>query len=593
MSKKMLINTIDEEESRMAIVEDGRLKEYDIKMSVREPTTGNVYKGIVKKVERGLRAAFVDYGGKKNGFLPLHDVSPDYLDEKSGKLEVGQEILVKVLREEKGNKGAMLTTYVSLPGRYIVLMPNKSSTGISRKIEDEHDRKRLKEMMEQVIKEEGIGFIVRTAGMNRTKQELTRDYQMLLRLFKNLKKKATKVTAPAVIYHDSDFAVRAFRDYYTSDIDEILVDNVDTYRKMRDYCRAVSPRHVKMIKQYKDEIPIFDQYKIEDQITAIYQERVNLKSGAYLVINPTEAMTTIDVNSGRASSRRDVEETAYRTNLEAAKEIARQLRLRDLGGLIVIDFIDMREQKHISEIEKAFKNALSVDRARIQLARISKFGMLELSRQKKQSTIQEISYATCPHCRGSGVRPSIEYMALNAYRRIKSESVKGAAASIKVVLPNEVSNYLVNQKRKELSNLENMYDISIHISGQPGMVWGESQFEIVKKEIDISNNIEVIPDANSKEVEQKPADKAPSRGPEKQRRRRPRHGRPRRTDQKGGEVLKGDQADASPERDQSPQRDVSPERDKSPEREEPDSKDLQSSKVMKSVISKVYGLFKN
>ncbi|MBN2568518.1 MAG: ribonuclease E/G [Deltaproteobacteria bacterium] len=575
MSKKMLINTIDEEESRMAIVEDGQLKEYDIKMLVKEPTTGNIYKGIVKKVERGLRAAFVDYGGKKNGFLPLHDVSTEYIDEKSGKLSVGQEILVKVLREEKGNKGAMLTTYVSLPGRYIVLMPNKISTGISRKIDDESDRKRLKELMEQVIKEDGVGFIVRTAGMNRTKQELTRDYQMLLRLLKDIKRKAARLPAPALIYRESDFAVKAFRDYYTSDIEEILVDDINTYRKMREYCRTVSPRQVKMVKQYRDETPIFDQYAIEDQIKAIYQERVNLKSGAYLVINPTEAMTTIDVNSGRASNRRDVEETAYKTNLEAAKEIARQLRLRDLGGLIVIDFIDMREQKHIAETEKTFKNALSVDRARIQLAKISKFGMLELSRQKKQSTIQEISYARCPHCRGSGMRPSIEYMALNAYRRIKSEAVKAEASSIRIVLPDEVSNYLVNQKRKELNNLESKYEVSIHISGQSDMVWGESQFEIVKKETDISNGMIVAVEPSPSVEEQRPEEKLPLRATERQRRRRPRPYRKKRADQKGTEAQDELQGEASSETG------------------EKWTEELQRSKIVKSVIDKVYGLFKS
>jgi len=587
VSKKMLINTIDEEESRMAIVEDGRLKEYDVKMSVKEPTTGNIYKGIVKKVEWGLRAAFVDYGGKKNGFLPLHDVSPEYIDEKSGKLSVGQEILVKVLREEKGNKGAMLTTYVSLPGRYIVLMPNKTSTGISRKIEDENDRKRLKELMEQVIQKDGTGFIVRTAGMNRTKQELTRDYQMLMRLLKDLKMKASKVSAPAVIYHESGFAVRAFRDYYTPDIDEILVDNFDTYREMRDYCRTVSPRQVKIIKSYKEEPPIFDQYEIEDQIKAIYQERVNLKSGAYLVINPTEAMTTIDVNSGRASSRRDVEEAAYRTNLEAAKEIARQLRLRDLGGLIVIDFIDMREQKHIAEIEKTFKNALSVDRARIQLAKISKFGMLELSRQKKQSTIQEISYALCPHCKGSGMRPSIEYMALSAYRRIKSEAVRGAVASIRIVLPNEVSNYLVNQKRKELSNLESVYDISVHISGQSGMVWGESQFEIVKRPDVPSEELKKDEDEPAKKVaafggnEQKSAEKVLPKGGEQQR-RRPRGSRSRYySSYKRKSTSQTDTA--APEGDKT----VTPSGT-----EEKDSEKPHNSRFMKNVMNRLSGLFK-
>lgn len=494
MTKKMLINTIDEEESRMAIVEQGKLAEFNIQVSVREPTSGNVYKGIVQKVERGLHAAFVDYGGGRNGFLPLSDVGPEYFSRKesgedqeksSGKpvLNVGQELLVQVVREGKNRKGAMLTTYVSLPGRYLVLMPSKRSSGISRKIENETDRKRLKEIMGRIVQKEGMGFIVRTAGINRTKQELLRDYQILLRLWKDIKKKAEKTPAPAMVYQESDFAVRSLRDYYTSDVGEILVDNVDTYKKMRDYFKAVSPRNIKMIKQYREDTPIFDKYQIEDQLNAIYQERVGLKSGGSLIITPTEAMITIDVNSGRASNRKDVEQTAFRTNLEAAEEIAKQLRLRDLGGLIVIDFIDMRDPKHNTQVEKVFRNSLSVDRARIQLSKISRFGILELSRQKKQSTIQEISYKACPHCKGTGLMPSLEYIALNTYRRIKSEAVKRDYSTINVVLPYEVSDYLLNQKRSEISKVETLYDISIHVSGNPDMLWGESRFEVIKKEV--------------------------------------------------------------------------------------------------------------
>jgi ribonuclease E len=439
--------------------------------------------------------------------------------------------------------------------------------------------------MEQIIQKDGTGFIVRTAGMSRTKQELIRDYQMLLRLFKDLKKKAERVAAPALIYHESDFAVKAFRDYYNPDIDEILVDDVGTYRKMREYCRAVSPRHMKIIKHYKEETPIFDQYAIEDQIKEIYRERVNLKSGAYLVITPTEAMTTIDVNSGRASNRRDVEETAYMTNLEAAKEIARQLRLRDLGGLIVIDFIDMREQRHNTDTEKTFKNALSVDRSRIQLAKISKFGLLELSRQKKQSTIQEISYTRCPHCRGSGMRPSIEYMALDTYRRIKSEAVKGTAASIKIVLPDEVSNYLVNQKRKELSNLENLYDISINITGKSDMVWGESRFEIARKEKDVLNNVKIAGEVPPGVAEQKPAE-VPVKKTEKQ--------QPAETTSSGGTEKQPSRRSRSNRRRKNVSKDTVKSQEETPlQREEMQIEEIQSSKLMKSVINKVYGLFKN
>jgi ribonuclease E len=490
----MFINAVHPEQKRMAIVDDGKLIDFNIQMAIKEPITGNIYKGIVQKVERGLQAAFVHYGGRKDGFLPLRDVSPEYFTERKGNgksenhsqaktsLKVGQEVLVQILREVSERKGALLTAYISLPGRYLVLLPNKDSSGISRKIEDEDDRKRLKALMEQIKLEDDIGFIIRTAGMNRTKQELARDYQHLSRLWKEIQKRAKMTPAPALIYQESDFGILSLRDYFTSEIEEILVDDVDTFRKMRAYCKAVMPRNVRMIKLNKDKKPIFDRYNLEDQIRVIYQERVDLKSGGYLIINPTEAMITIDVNSGRGSNKRNVEETAYRTNIEAAEEIARQLRLRDLGGLIVIDFIDMIDRKHEAEVEKMFKKAMSVDRARIQLSKISKFGILELSRQKKQSTIQEISYNTCPFCKGRGIRPSLEYAALSAFRKIESQAVKGIFSVLKITLPYEIAGYLLNQKRMEISKLESLFDLLIHISGNPELAWDELRVESVGRE---------------------------------------------------------------------------------------------------------------
>ncbi|MHB8092642.1 MAG: Rne/Rng family ribonuclease [Syntrophales bacterium] len=490
MSKKMLINAVHTEQKRMAVVEDGKLVEFNIQMAVRDPITGNIYKGIVMKVERGLQAAFVNYGGKKDGFLPLRDVSANNYSETNGShdgarqtLKPGQEILVQVLREVSERKGALLTSYISLPGRYLVMLPNKESSGISRKIEDEEDRKRLKELIEQIKTEEGMGFIVRTAGMNRTKQELSRDYQHLFRLWTEIKKKAAELAAPALIYQESAFGVRSLRDYFTTDIDEILVDDAETFRQMKTYCKAVAPRNLKIIKLDKEKTPLFDKHQLEEQIRVIYQERADLKSGGYLIINPTEAMITIDVNSGRGSHKRNVEETAYQTNLEAAEEIARQLRLRDLGGLIAIDFIDMMDQKHNAEVEKAFKKALTMDRSRIQLAHISKFGILELSRQKKQSTIQEISYTACPYCHGRGMRPSLEYIALNAYRKVETQAVKGLASEIKVNVHNEIADYLQNQKRAEISRLETDYGMSIHIYGSHEMAWEECKLEATKREL--------------------------------------------------------------------------------------------------------------
>ncbi len=537
MSKKiMLINAIDPEMSRMAILENGKLLEYNIQMSAKEPITGNIYKAVTLKVERGLQAAFVDYGGRRPGFLPLHDVSPEYYADREGggektgvrpTLKPGQEILIQVLREQKNQKGAMLTTYISLPGRYLVLMPNRQSMGVSRKIESEADRKRLMALMEPLAKQEKYGFIIRTAGMNRNKQELSRDYYLLTRLWKDIQEKAASAKAPALIYQESDIGVRALRDYFTSDIREIWVDDPDKHRKMRDYFKTVSPRHIKMIKLYNEKTPLFDRYQLEDQIDAIYRERVDLKSGGYIIISPTEAMTTIDVNSGRGSDRRDVEETAFRTNLEAPTEIARQLRLRDLGGLIVIDFIDMKDRKHIAEVEKSFKKALSLDRSRIQMSRISKFGILELSRQRKKSTIQEISHTTCPYCKGSGLRPVLEYVALGTYRKIKAKLAEGKYASADIVLPYQVSDYLLNQKRTELSKLESIYDVSIHISGSPDMQWDEAKFDFVERE-------QAPPEAPAETpaAAEKPPEAAADAAPEGAKtetpsRRRPRHRRRR------------------------------------------------------------------
>jgi ribonuclease E len=329
-----------------------------------------------------------------------------------------------------------------------------------------------------------MGFIVRTAGINRTKQEILRDYQLLMRLWKEIYKKASIINAPLLVYQETDFGVRSLRDYLTPEIDEILVDDYETFRKMRVYLKAVAPRNVRIVKQYKEKNPLFESFQLEEQIRVIYQERVELKSGGYIIINPTEAMITIDVNSGRGSNKRTIEETAFKTNIEASEEIARQLRLRDLGGLIVIDFIDMADKKHIAEVEKSFKKALSIDRARIQLSRISKFGMLELSRQKKQSTIQEISYTTCPYCKGSGLRPSLEYAALGAFRKIESEAVKGIYSELRIILPHEIAGYILNQKRNEILNLETAFGLNLHISGSTEMPWDKLDIrQIIKEQV--------------------------------------------------------------------------------------------------------------
>ena len=535
MKHTMLINAVHKEQMRMATVDEkGKLIEFNIQMPVKEPITGNIYKGKVLKVERGLQAAFVDYGGGKDGFLPLRDVSPEYLtDPGNGQnggrpvLKAGQEIIVQAVREPSGNKGALLTGYISLPGRYLVLLPNKPGSGISRKIEDEEDRQKIKNLMGQIKIPDDMGFIVRTAGINRTKQEIHRDYQLLMRIWKEIYKKANVSHAPLLIYHETDFGVRSLRDYLTLEVEEILVDDLETFRKMRAYMKAGMPRLIKMINHYKENIPLFDRFQLEEQIRVIYQERVDLKSGGYIIINPTEAMITIDVNSGRGS-KRTIEETAFKANIDASEEIARQLRLRDLGGLIVIDFIDMMDKKHIAEVEKSFKKALTIDRARIQLSRISKFGMLELSRQKKQSTIQEISYTTCPYCKGSGLRPSLEYASLGAFRKIETEVVKGNYSELRIILPHEIASYILNHKRSELIKLEATFDLIINISGSTEMPWDKLETHHTIKEIvdhvseipDYSDESELATEESTESVSEGSAPEAPGDAPKKKSRRR-------------------------------------------------------------------------
>jgi ribonuclease E len=349
-----------------------------------------------------------------------------------------------------------------------------------------------------------------------------------VRLWKEIGKKAKSINKTSMIYQETDFGVRSLRDYLTSEIDEILVDDLETFRKMRAYLRAISPRSMRLLKHYKEKPPLFDNYNLEEQIRFIYQERVELKSGAHIVINPTEAMITIDVNSGRASNKKNIEETAFKTNIEASEEIARQLRLRDLGGLIVIDFIDMMDKKHIAEVEKSFKKALSIDKARIQLSRISKFGILELSRQKKQSTIQEISYTKCPFCKGCGLRPSLEYAALGAFRKIESEAVKGIYSELRITLPHEIADYILNRKRNELLNLESTFDLTLHIAGSMEIAWDkvEIQQTIKEKTLDAPEPHEetsLKPAENPVLTNDEKVSVKGEEAPKKKSRRRPRH----------------------------------------------------------------------
>ncbi|MBP1714695.1 MAG: ribonuclease [Deltaproteobacteria bacterium] len=494
MIRKMLINAAEPEERRMAIVEDGILSELIIETSLQELSRGNIYKAKIVNIEPSLQATFVDYGESRHGFLPFSEIHPNYYaptadgESREGRPRVqeaikrNQEVLVQVEKEEKGTKGAALTTYVSLAGRYLVLMPGSDGGGISRKIEGEKDRKHIKEIVQQLGVPEGMGLIVRTAGMEKNKTELSKDLQALLRLWDSIQTKSGKTQAPALIYQEPDLVFRSIRDYFTPDIDEVLIDDKGVFNQAKDFFRTTMPRYQNKVKLYGEKRPLFSKYELEKQLETIYERKVPLKSGGSIVIDPTEAMVAIDVNSGRATQGRGMEETAYQTNLEAADEIARQLRLRDLGGLVVIDFIDMWDRKHKQEIERSLRNALKRDKARVEIGRISRFGMLELSRQRIRPAVAGRSFIACGNCGGSGLVKSTEAAALTILRRIQAGLAKGGCVQVKVELPDEVATYLSNQKRAELFRLEKQYGLKIQISGQPGLPSHQFNLEFVRKD---------------------------------------------------------------------------------------------------------------
>jgi ribonuclease E len=478
--KKMLINAVHPEESRMAIVEDGMLAELIIETSLQELSRGNIYKGKIINVEPSLQAVFVDYGESRHGFLPFSEIHPDYYaptaeDPKSETkhriqevIKRNQEVLVQIEKEELGTKGAALTTYISLPGRYLVLMPGSDGGGVSRKIESEKERRKMKEIVQQLGAPDGMGLIVRTAGLGRSKIELAKDLDYLLRLWESILSKSKKIAAPALIYEEQDLVIRSIRDYFTADIDELLIDHKDVFNRAKDFFRTVIPRYQNKVKLYGEKRPLFSKYELEKQIETIYDRKVPLKSGGSIFIDPAEALVAVDVNSGRATQGRGMEETAFQTNLEAAEEIARQLRLRDLGGLVVIDFIDMWDRKHKQEVERCLRNALKRDKAHIEMAHISRFGLLELSRQRLRPAVSGRSFVACTYCNGSGLVKSTEAAALTVLRKLQAGLAKGGCAQLKAELPDEVATYLLNQKRAELLHLEKQYGLKIQISGQPG-----------------------------------------------------------------------------------------------------------------------------
>ena len=469
--KRMLINATQAEELRVAIVDGQTLYDIDIEQPAQEQKKSNIYKGRITRLEPSLEAAFVEYGGERHGFLPLKEISRDYfqagVDHNKGSirelLREGQEVVVQVDKEERGNKGAALTTFISLAGRYMVLMPNSPTAGgVSRRIEGD-DRAELKKAMDALAIPDEMGVIIRTAGVGRDAEELQWDLDYLLSIWKAIAEAALSKPAPFLIYQESRLITRALRDYMRADIGEILVDTPEMYEEAKEFVEQVMPHNLRKLKHYTDDTPLFNRFQIESQIESAYERTVRLPSGGALVIDQTEALTAVDVNSARATRGGDIEETAFNTNLEAAEEVARQLRLRDLGGLVVIDFIDMSSNKHQREVESRLQGALKYDRARVQLGRISKFGLLEMSRQRLRPSLGESSQIVCPRCEGHGRMRSVESLALSIIRVAEEHAMKDNTGQVLVQAPVEIANYLLNEKRGALAEIEKRHDAPIVI----------------------------------------------------------------------------------------------------------------------------------
>jgi ribonuclease E len=474
----MLINATQEEELRMAMVDGQRLYDLNIELPSSERKKANIYKGTITRIEPSLEAAFVNYGAERHGFLPLKEISSEYFVaevEKGGKpnikqvLKEGQDIVVQIDKEERGNKGAALTTYVSLAGRFIVLKPNKSrSGGVSRRIMgDERDFAR--ESLSEVEVPAGMSVILRTAGIDRSGEELAWDLENLLAVWEAIKKVVVERPSPFLIYRESNAIVRALRDYLTNEIGEILVDDEKTFEEAREFIDQVMPHNQRKLKHYTDAVPLFTRYQIETQIESAFAHSVTLPSGGSLVIDHTEALVSIDINSARATKGGDIEATALSTNLEAAEEIARQLRLRDLGGLIVIDFIDMGPQRNQRDVENRLRDAVRMDRARVQIGKITRFGLLEMSRQRLRPSLGESSYLTCPRCSGIGNIRSVESLALAILRIIGEEARKERTAKVIAQLPVEVATYLLNEKRNWVQNLESRENTQVVLVANSGL----------------------------------------------------------------------------------------------------------------------------
>jgi len=579
-TKRMLIDASHPEETRVVVVNGNRLEDFDVEVESRKQLKGNIYLAKVTRVEPSLQAAFVDYGGNRHGFLAFSEIHPDYYqipvadrealiaedeaenveeaDDEAASGEDGavetlggddedeaearrphrprrnykiqevikrrQVLLIQVVKEERGTKGAALTTYLSLAGRYCVLMPNTArGGGISRKISNGSDRKRLKTIVNDLGIPQGMAVIVRTAGAKRSKAEIKRDYEYMIRLWSRVRDLTLESIAPCIVHEEGDLIKRSIRDLYNKEIEEVVVAGDEGYRAAKDFMKLLIPSHAKKVQHYtEDNIPLMQRHGVEGQLDAIHSPDVHMKSGGYIVINPTEALVSIDVNSGKATKERNIEETALKTNLEAADEIARQLKLRDLAGLIVIDFIDMENSRNQSRVERQIKDAMRNDRARIQIGRISPFGLLELSRQRLRPSLIETSSEPCPHCEGTGVRRSTDSTALHMLRVIEEECMRRKASSHTVFVPTAVALYLLNQKRPALADIESRYETSILLENDDSLIPPAHRLES-------SDDLKIVETAKTPAARHdSPAD--PDNSQEEGKRRRRRRGKRKRAD---------------------------------------------------------------
>lgn len=504
MKKEMLINVSQPEECRIAVIEDGILEELYIERASADNYVGNIYKGKVVNLEPSIQAAFVDFGVGRNGFLHISDVEPNYFwqggydpaeieqedddfDERNGRrkrsrngrprtkppiqeiFRRGDEVLVQVIKEGIGTKGPTLSTYISIPGRYLVLMPALGRVGVSRKIDDEDERRSLKQKMLELNPPKDLGFIVRTAGMGRTRKELQRDLAYLLRLWKVIVKRIKKVEAPLDIYEESDMIIRTIRDIVTTDVDTICIDEQGAYERAKEFLKLVMPKHESKLRFYDEKEPLFHKYHLEEEIDIIQKREVPLKDGGSIVIDQTEALVAIDVNSGSFRIDDNAEETAYRLNMAAAKEISRQLRLRDLGGVIVNDFIDMRMEKHRRSLERSLRDSMKRDRARTKILRTSPFGLIEMTRQRIRPSLKRSVYQDCPCCSGRAVVKTPESMAIEVIRMLMLAVQNEKVETVVVRVNDKVSAYLNNSKRRELSSIEEQANVTVQILGSEGL----------------------------------------------------------------------------------------------------------------------------